>query len=276
MKEKLVKVIWLQAAGCSGCTVSLLNSSSLKIKNVLLDEIVPGKCVSLVFQPTIMAGAGEKVMEVIKGEEEKKDFYLVVEGAIPTKDGGVYGKIGEKTFLELFLSLARTSLGIIALGSCSAFGGIPAGNPNPTGCESLMKIMAEHNIEKLLINIPGCPPHPDWFLGTLAKIIVGLPLELDELNRPKDFYGKLIHENCPRRPYFDEGKFASSFTEEGCLYLLGCKGPFAYADCPLRQWNGGTNWFIKNGAPCLGCVEPDFPDGNSPFFEKLSRQEKIE
>lgn len=263
-----INVIWFQAGGCTGCTVSLLNSSSLKIKNLLLDEIVPGKIVSLIFHPTIMAGSGEKVIEVMKEESLKGNFYLVVEGVIPLKDNGIYGKVGEKTFYEILLDIGQKAEGIICVGTCSSFGGIPRGNPNPTGCKSVKEIFEEENIDKKIINISGCPPHPDWFLGTITKIIAGIPVELDELNRPVDFYGKLIHENCPRRPYFDKGKFARKFSEEGCLYLLGCKGPFTYADCPLREWNGGTNWCIKNNFPCLGCVEPEFIDGNSPFFER--------
>jgi len=263
-----INVIWFQAGGCTGCTISLLNSSSLKIKNLLLDEIVPGKIISLIFQPTIMAGSGEKVIEVMMEESYKKDFILVVEGVIPTKDNGIYGRVGEKTFLEILCDLAEKSNGIICIGSCSSFGGIPKGSPNPTGCKSVKEIIDEKGIEKKVINIPGCPPHPDWFLGTITKIIANLPLELDELNRPLDFYGKLIHENCPRRPYFDKGKFAKSFSEEGCLYLLGCKGPFTYADCPIREWNGGINWCIKNNSPCFGCTETEFIDGNSPLFKR--------
>jgi hydrogenase small subunit len=263
-----IKVIWFQAGGCTGCTISLLNSSSIKIKNLLLDEIVPGKIISLIFQPTIMAGSGEKVIEVMREESFKKDFILVVEGVIPAKDNGVYGKVGEKTFLEILYDLAEKSNGIICIGSCSSFGGIPKGFPNPTGCKSVKEIIDEKGIEKKLINIPGCPPHPDWFLGTITKIIANLPIELDELNRPVDFYGKLIHENCPRRPYFDKGKFSKSFSEEGCLYLLGCKGPFTHADCPIREWNGGINWCIKNNSPCFGCTEPEFIDENSPLFKR--------
>lgn len=265
--EKL-KVIWFQAGTCTGCTISLLNSSSIKVKNLLLDEIVPGKIISLIFQSTIMAGSGEKVIEIVKEESEKGNFFLVVEGAISTKDEGIYGKIGEKTFCEVIFDLAEKADGIICLGSCSSFGGIPKASPNPTGCKSVNEILEEKNIKKMLINIPGCPPHPDWFIGTISKIMTLNRIELDELKRPIDFYGKLIHENCLRRPFFDKGKFAKSFKEEGCLYLLGCKGPYTYADCPLREWNGGVNWCVKNNFPCLGCTEPEFIEKNIPFFKK--------
>jgi len=273
MEEKALKVVWFQASSCTGCTISLLNSASFKIKNLLLDSIVPGKYVSLAFQPTVMAGSGEKVIEMLKTEEVKKDFLLVVEGAIPAADGGVYGKVGERTFLDWIVELSQAARAVVALGTCASFGGIFAAQPNPTGCQGVGRIMKLHNIQKTLINLPGCPPHPDWFFGTVAKFLADMPLNLDDINRPIDFYGKLIHENCPRRPYFDKGKFALKFTEEGCLYLLGCKGPFTNSDCPLRQWNGGANWLIRNGAPCFGCVEPDFPDGMAPCFSRCQAPE---
>jgi hydrogenase small subunit len=93
------------------------------------------------------------------------------------------------------------------------------------------------------------------------------PEELDDNLRPLAFYGKLIHENCPRRAYFDEGKFAKKPGDEGCLYELGCKGPITYADCPTRRWNNGTNWVIGAGSPCLGCTQPEFT--SLPYYQKL-------
>jgi hydrogenase small subunit len=98
-------------------------------------------------------------------------------------------------------------------------------------------------------------------------------LDLDNLARPKLFFGQLIHENCPRRADFDKGKFAEKLGDAGCLYKLGCKGHYTYADCPLRQWNNGVNWCVRAGSPCLACVEPEFPDGTSPIYEKITFEE---
>jgi hydrogenase small subunit len=168
--------------------------------------------------------------------------------------------------------LAQDALAILAVGTCAAFGGIPAAAPNPSGAQPVSKILEAKDINKPLINLPGCPPHPDWFVGTVAGILLnGLPKaeDLDDNLRPLTFYGKLIHENCPNRACFDEGKFAKKFGDEGCLYELGCKGPITYSDCPLRRWNDGTNWVIGAGAPCNGCTQPEFPDQTSPFYEKL-------
>jgi len=276
---KELPVIYLQTAACSGCAVTLLNSASPTIKNLLIDQIVPGVHINLRFHPVIMAGAGEMAIKVLEdtAREKKDNYVLVVDGAVPTAPGAVYGAVGERggkpvPMKERVLELSRDALAVMALGTCASFGGIPAARPNPTGAKSVRAVLEEAGIKKPLVNIPGCPPHPDWFVGTVGSILLhGLPSadDLDDLLRPKAFYGKLIHENCPRRAFFDEGKFAKKFGDEGCLYELGCKGPVTYADCPLRRWNSGTNWVIGAGAPCNGCTQPEFPDNTSPFYEKL-------
>jgi hydrogenase small subunit len=276
---KELPVIYLQTAACSGCAVTMLNTASPTIKNVLIDQIVPGVHINLKFHPVVMAAAGELAIQAMEdtAKRQKGEYVLVVDGAVPMADGGVYGVVGERngkpvTMLQRVTELAQDALAVIAMGTCASFGGIPAAPPNPSGCVSVQKALAAQGISKPLINIPGCPPHPDWFVGTVASVILnGLPKaeDLDDFLRPKAFYGKLIHENCPRRAYFDEGKFAKKFGEDGCLYELGCKGPITHADCPLRRWNGGTNWVIGAGAPCNGCTQPEFPNETTPFYEKL-------
>jgi len=279
MAVKDYPVIWLQGAGCTGCSISIMNSASPRIQNLLLDQIVPGHQLHMKFHPTIMAGEGEPAIEVMleTKKTQKGGYILIVEGAIPTKDDGLYGWVGEEggkpaTILSRVKELGKDALMTIAVGTCATFGGIPSGEPNPTGCKGVQQIFDEFDINTPLVNVPGCAPHPDWIIGTISAIIFsGLSsLELDDLKRPKLFYGQLIHENCPRRPYFDKGKFARKSGEEGCLYMIGCKGPYTYADCPIRQWNNGVSWCIKAGSPCIGCVQPEFPDGTAPFYEKIT------
>ena len=271
-----IPVVWIQAATCSGCSVSVLNSASPKITDLLLSEVIPGRHINLRFQATVMAGAGEPVIEVLDAAAKGPpgSYVLVVEGSIPTKDGGVYGTLGEEPMVDRVVALAENAMAIVGLGTCASFGGIFAADPNPGGCVSIGALLKEKGIGTPLINVPGCPPHPDWFVGTVAMILVGglSAVAVDELGRPIRFFGRLIHENCPRRAYFDEGKFANYLSDEGCLYELGCKGTITHADCPLRRWNNGTNWVIGSGAPCNGCVEPEFPDLISPFYERLPEE----
>jgi len=277
MSQKMqeLPVVWLQGTSCSGCSISLLNAAAPRIANVLLEEIAPGKHISLRFHPNIMAASGEMALEILAGTEREKGYVLIVEGGIPEKIPHIAGSKGDEelSMVDSFAKLAKNASAILAVGACATFGGIPASGPNPSGSRSVGEMLAKLKIDTPYINVPGCPPHPDWMLGTIAQIIIqGLPAaaaDLDEFHRPRAFYGKLIHENCPRRPYFDAGKFAHHHGEEGCLFELGCKGPYSHSDCPLRHWNSGINWPIGAGSPCLACVEPGFPNVGQALYEKI-------
>lgn len=284
MSGKVVEIpaIWLAGASCTGCSVSLLNSVAPNVRNLLVEPVIPGKHVNLRFHATIMAGQGEPALEVLQTTQKanKGEYLLLLEGAVPTRDNGLYCTIGEQggkhiVFKDKFLELAREALAVVSIGTCASFGGIPTAAPNPSGAKSAKQALFEAGIEKPVIHVPGCPPHPDWMVGTLALIMLkGLPSaqDLDYALRPKAFYGNLVHDNCPRRAYFDTGQFAKRTSEPGCLYEIGCKGPMTYADCPTRMWNSGVNWCVGSGSPCLGCCEPTFPDDLQPIFEKLNEE----
>lgn len=262
-------VIWIQGASCTGCSISLLNSEQPGVKEILTEVI------NLKFHPNISGAAGELAMDVIEETKAAGNYYLVVEGAVPTKDGGIYCTVGERggkpiTFVERIKELGANAAAVLSVGTCSAFGGIPAADPNPTGCKSVEAVLKEAGINTPVVNIPGCPPHPDWIVGTLSHVLLFKEVpELDQFGRPTIFYGKLVHDNCPRRQYFDNSKFARNFSEPGCLLELGCKGPLAHCDSFDRQWNGGTSWCIKAGAPCTACTEKGFPDDATPFYERM-------
>lgn len=263
-------VIWLQGASCTGCSVSILNTVHPSIAEVLL------KIISLEYHPTVMAGAGEMAtsyMDIIS-DKARGDFFLVVEGSVPTKEGGVFCTIGVKndrhiTMLETTKILGAKAKAIIALGTCAAYGGIPKGKPNPTGAMGVKDVIG---IGTPLINLPGCPTHPDWLIGSLVHVLLyGLP-ELDKELRPTIFFGESIHQNCPNYSYYNNGELAKKFGDKGCLIQLGCKGPMTNSDCPLRRWNNGVEWCVGVGAPCIGCCNPGFPDDVSPLYASLPKE----
>jgi hydrogenase small subunit len=263
-------VIWFQGAGCTGCSVSLLNTVHPDIAEVLT------KIISLEAHQTVMGATGQQALGVFEEAVEKKagKFILIVEGAVPTAENGLYGRFGEDekgdlTILSWIKRLGAAAKTVVAVGTCAAFGGIPAAEPNLIGAKSVGAVLG-----KAVVNVPGCPPHPDWMVGTLAHLLLfGLPA-LDEFGRPKLFYGNVIHSNCPRYFDFEKQQYARHLGEEGCLVFLGCKGPVAHADCGQRLWNNGVNWCIGSKAPCLGCVQPEFPDKLSPLYAALP-DEKI-
>lgn len=263
-----IPVIWLPAGACTGCAVTTLNTVSPTIQEVLLAEVVPGMHISLVFHPTVMAASGDMAMEAMYDIEAKKkgSYVVLAEGAFSTKDDGAYCRIGEKegreiTALEHLTRLGSNAMAVIAVGTCATFGGIPSAPPNPTGCRSVSQVFSDKGIKTPVINVAGCPPHPDWLIGTIATVLIGglTSVQVDNLGRPLAFYGSLIHDNCARRGHFDAGRFAKKFSDPYCLYELGCKGPVTRADCPTRLWNNGSNWCVGCGHGCIGCVEPEFP-----------------
>ena len=167
---------------------------------------------------------------------------------------------------------AEGAAAIVAVGTCAAYGGIPHANPNPTGAVAVSEIIKD----KPIINVPGCPPIPIVMTSRARPVPHLRPrrIELDELGRPKAFFGETIHDRCYRRPFYDKGMFAETFDDEGaregwCLYKLGCKGPTTKSVCATVKWNDGTSFPIQAGHPCLGCTEPDFWD-NGGFYKPLS------
>jgi hydrogenase small subunit len=271
-------IIWLQASTCSGCSVSVINTIHPSIKNVILEQVLPGHQLLMTYHGTLMAATGSLSIEAARNtvQKSRKKYILVVEGAIPTAEKGAYGVIGEenghsKTMLDWVDTYGRDAMAVLTVGTCAAYGGIPAAAPNPTGCKGVSDVFADLKIDTPVINIPGCPCHPDWFIGTVAKILLyGMPKpkELDEFGRLKLFYGRSVHNRCVNRDYLDEGIFSTEFGQEGCLLELGCKGPFTNADCPIRLWNGSVSWCINAGAPCIGCTEKGFPDAHSPIYQR--------
>ncbi len=248
-------VIWLHGQECTGPTETLLRSEHPTLERLILDMI------SLDYHQTLDAGAGHHVEHIkdVTIEANKGKYLLVVEGSIPTKDGGIYCKIGGKTMVEHTMQAAEHAAAIIAFGSCASWGGVQSTGINPTEAKGVTEIVKG----KPVINLPGCPPNPYNFLATVLHFLTfGKLPALDNQGRPKFAYGRLIHENCERRPHFDAGRFATEFGDEGhkqgwCLYKLGCKGPETYANCPSLQFNdvGAGTWPIGVGHPCFGCAE---------------------
>ncbi|MEC5318196.1 hydrogenase 2 small subunit [Brenneria populi subsp. brevivirga] len=248
-------VIWIGAQECTGCTESLLRATHPTIENLLLNTI------SLEYHEVLSAAFGEQAEENKHRaiEQYKGKYVLVVDGSIPIKDGGIYCMVAGKPIVEHIRETAEHAAAIVAIGSCSAWGGVPAAGSNPTGAVSLQDVLPG----KTVINIPGCPPNPHNFLATVAHIITyQRPPALDAEGRPTFAYGRLIHENCERRPHFDAGRFAKEFGDEGhrqgwCLYHLGCKGPETYGNCPTLEFCdvGGGIWPVGIGHPCYGCNE---------------------
>lgn len=270
LASKNSPVLWLQGQSCSGCSISLLNSENPGPVTLLTEYM------SLLFHGTLSTATGHVAMDIVNRTIDKGGFILVVEGSIPSKMPRAC-MMGHEPVANIVSRAAQNAKAIIAVGTCSSFGGIPAAENNPTGAISLPDFLKDEHITKSVVRLPGCPTHPDWIVGTLAHLLkFGLP-PLDKKGRPKVFYSKLIHDQCPRFAEYERENFAKTFSDDGCLFKLGCLGTNTHADCTLRYWNSGINSCIPAGGPCIGCASEEFALKTSfPFYrknEKLSVKE---
>ena len=263
-------VIWLQGSGCDGCAVSFLNSIHFAAVDDLLINTLDVK-----FQSNVMAAAGDLAVSAAQAAGTQPGYILIIEGSIPVGAQGRYCEIWPgMTMHNAVQSFAPAASYIIALGACASYGGVTHGAPNPTQAHGVSGIIGN---DSRLINIPGCPAHPDWLVGVVSYLLTnGRIPPLDEHRRPLMYFGRRIHDDCfNKRKYCGEPIFAQKFGEEGCMEYLGCKGKHTYSDCPMRKWNSkgpglnGVNWCIGSKSPCIGCVNPNFPDGMSPFYQYL-------
>jgi hydrogenase small subunit len=253
-------VIWLAASNCTGCTVSLANLVSTQRPSNVGDLLI--NTINLAYHPNLMGAAGDLAVQSLRAAEAGA-FILAVEGSIPTLYDGktcfLWSENGrDVTAMEAVMNLTPKAAHVLCIGTCSSFGGIPGASPNPTAAKSVKALTGRSTI-----NIPGCPAHPDWIVGTIAKLLAGTAPTLDSYGRPRDYFSSRVHDRCPRR----EAQWATTFGQEGrCLHNLGCKGVNTRADCATRQWNNKTNWCVGANALCIGCTESRFPDFYSPFY----------
>jgi len=266
-----IPIIWLKGACCSGCTVSLANRISKSAPVDVADLLI--HTIDLVYHPVLMGEAGESAVQQLLNATSGK-FILAVEGGIPTLFNGktctVYTHNGvDVTALEAVKQLAPRAAYVLSIGSCASFGGLSGAHPNPTQIEGVSEAAGVSTI-----NIPGCPPHPDWIVWTIAQLLAGQVPALDTQHRPTEIYGSTVHSKCSRRLK----PWATSLSSTGlCNMNLGCKGPKTRADCPTRLWNNETNWCVGtisstgNGADslCIGCTESGFPDKFAPLFSTM-------
>ena len=247
-KSKL-SIFWLQGVSCNGNAHSFINYNNLE---ALLEKF------EFYFHPILPSKYTLKEMATCK---HKVDILLVE---------GCYNKTlqrGGESFGTLFAHYGTFAKHILAVGSCASFGGLlqQSDAKNNSGLaynKETKKANPVADMDKL-INIPGCPIHPEWLGFVLEMLYYGKELLLDELQRPLELYAPLAHHGCDRNEYFEWKVDSKSFgTKEGCLfYEQGCRGPLTHSSCNKILWND-VNSKTRAGTPCFGCTEATFPTTN--------------
>ena len=268
---KRLPVIWLSFQECTGCSESLTRAYSPGMDELIFNFL------SLEYHHLLQAASGEAAEQVRRQaiQAHHGRFVLVVDGSIPLAANGACSTFAGESNLAVLRESLDGAAAVVAIGSCAAFGGLPAAAPNPTAATAVQTLMAGNSVPaRPLVNIPGCPPIGDVIAAVLAhRVAFGAFPELDELGRPRIFYGDTLHNACSRYHHYLKGEFAESFDDEGarrgwCLYHLGCRGPITRNACATVKWNGGASNPIESGHPCIGCSEPGFWD-SGPFYDSL-------
>ena len=273
-----LNVLWLQSGACGGCSMSLLCADTADFPALLRDNGV-----QLLWHPALSRDDGCDLLDLLQdclAGRVRLDA-LCIEGAMlrgPKGSGRFHLLSGtSEPMIDWVRRLAGVATHVLAVGSCAAWGGIPASGANPTDACGLQYQDALH--AGLLgagfraggglpvINIAGCPTHPGWVLDTLMLLGAGAlgADDLDPLGRPRFYADRLVHHGCTRNEYYEYKASASQPSDLGCtMENLGCKGTQAHADCNARLWNGDGSC-TRAGYACISCTEPGFQDPGHAF-----------
>lgn len=261
-------LFWLQTGACGGDSFALLSAAAPS-----LEQLFAQHAVQLLWHPSLShlpSRHYRELLAAIEAGEQALDI-LCVEGSIVTapRGTGLFDSYRGRAKMDIVRELAKKAGAVVAMGTCAAFGGIPAAEPNPSDCIGLQfdhakagGMLAADWRSRLglpVINIAGCPAHPHAMSQTLAWLASGLPLKLDGLNRPTIFFDSLVHQGCTRNEYHEYDIEDTEFGGAACLFFnLGCQGPMSQAICNTDLWNGVSSK-PRAGVPCFGCTAPNFP-----------------
>lgn len=232
--------------------------------------------IDLLWHPSISEESGSEAIEIFEAvaEERRALDILCIEGSIMMgPDGtGLYSRMAGtgRTTLDWVRLLAPRARYCVAVGSCAAYGGIPAAQPFLDEVSGLQYGNALEggalgsDYRSLagmpVINLSGCAPHPGWIIETLGAIAFeefGEP-DLDRFGRPRFYAKTLAHHGCDRNEFYEFKASAEKFSDLGCMMEhLGCKATQAVGDCNQRAWNGGGSC-THGGFSCIACTSPGF------------------
>jgi hydrogenase small subunit len=283
-----VNVLWLTSGlGCDGESVAMTAASNPSFEDLIRGPF-PGMPPIIIYNPMLAYETGDDFTRAwFDAAAGKLDpFILVLEGSVPNEElsgeghWAAFGRdpaTGEPISTCTWIDrLAPRAAAVLALGTCAAFGGIPAMRNNPTGAMGLRDYLGWSWTSRLdvpIVNVPGCPAQPDNITETLLHLALhvagaGSRVDVDDHGRPRWLFGRTVQQGCGRAGFAEQGEYARTPADRrGCLVKLGCKGPVATCNVPIRGWVGGIGGCPNVGGICTACTMPGFPDRFMPFME---------
>ncbi|MCS7315933.1 MAG: hypothetical protein RMI94_11975, partial [Bryobacterales bacterium] len=164
MSKPKLATVWLD--GCSGCHMSLLDMDEAIVDLAGLAEVV--------YSPLVDAQQFPPRVDI-----------TLIEGAVSSEDD-----------LKLVQTIRNNSRLVVALGDCAVTGNVPAmrnlvsvkkllesvyGNDGQTAAvlpttnvpALLKKAVPVHEVIKVDLHVPGCPPPPGTILMVLRELLAG-------------------------------------------------------------------------------------------------------
>ena len=186
-------------------------------------------------------------------------------GRRPTGADGIRYLWPGTTALSGIREFAANAESILAVGTCAAFGGVAASVPprrtNPTWAQGVSAIVTG----KTVMNVSGCPPHPDWIVGTIASYCEELFLLRMDTAAPRIISPTRSTTNVPMK----------TVLRTNIVWKTTAARARSHGNCPSIKWNGieagrvGIHWCVGAGSPCHGCTHPSVPDGMLPFHAEI-------
>jgi hydrogenase small subunit len=286
--ETVVHVLWINAGlSCDGDSVSLTAATLPSIEDIAMGAL-PGLPKVEFHWPLVDYKVGSDFMEPFwRADAGKLDpFVLVIEGSVANekiKREGYWTGFGNDpdtgqpvTLMEWLDKLAPKAWGVVATGTCAAYGGIHAMQGNPTGAMGVPDYLGWNWRSKAglpIVCVPGCPIQPDNMSETILYLLHQAAgnapmIPLDDKLRPKWLFEETVHDGCDRGGYYEEGDFAKEYGTRQCLVKLGCWGPVVHCNVAKRGWMDGVGGCPNVGGICIGCTMPGFPDKFMPFMDE--------
>ena len=267
----MANLLWLQGGACSGNTMSFLNAEEPSVCDLVTDFGI-----NILWHPSLGMELGNDLRKLLHGivsGETPLDIF-VFEGTVVNAPHGTgqWNRFAGRPMKDWVKDLSQVARYVVGIGDCATWGGIPATSPNPSESTGLQFLRSAHGgflgasfrskAGLPVINIPGCPAHPDWISQIVVAVATGRAAEiaLDTFQRPKTFFTSFTQVGCTRNMHFAYKVSATEFGQrKGCLfYDLGCRGPMTHSPCNRILWNRQSSK-TRAGMPCLGCTEPEFP-----------------
>ena len=253
---KKPSVIWLHFQECTGCTESLLRTTTPALDELILDLI------SLDYHETLLVPSGklaERRAARPRWRRTRASSSSIIEGAMPTKDGGIYCKIGGQTAIEMLRRDRREG--------------------RRDHRHRLLRLVGRHSLRRPESDRrhrhardpqgqdrghhPGLPGQPLQLPRHRAAVRHLRHAARARRARPAEVRLRPARSTSTARaaPTSTPAASPSQYGDEGhrqgwCLYRLGCKGPATHANCSVKHFDEVVDaWPIGLGHPCFGCTE---------------------